>query len=291
LFNSIFLLPKTTKTFVHYHNITPEELVAREEYKPNVRRALIQRGNLSRADRILAVSDFNRQDLIEYGISPAKIGLLPLPLTDGFPPERSPTRPRNGPVEIMFVGRFVPAKGVLDLVEAIGLAARSGPCEFRLNLVGDLTYSDPEYLRRIQDHIAAHRLGKVVEFVGPVSQEALVQRYLQTDILAVPSYHEGYCLPVIEGLSCGCVPVTYDAGNLPNIVAGLGRVGPTGDRCALARNLLEVGCGLRDTGGAEKLRVDAGEMSLSEFWRRSRDYVSAFTLPRFAERLCAEVLS
>ena len=39
----------------------------------------------------------------------------------------------------------------------------------------------------------------------------------------MPSYHEGYCLPVLEALHAGCQVVASDAGNLPAIVAGLGQ--------------------------------------------------------------------
>ena len=101
-------------------------------------RGLRQKANLFLPDMILADSEFNRRDLVEYGIDPSRLQVLELPLPDGFiPAPRPPSCP--GEVEILFVGRFVPAKGVLDLVESVIAARARSAARLRLTLAGDTT--------------------------------------------------------------------------------------------------------------------------------------------------------
>lgn len=135
LFNSVFLLPARTKKLAIYHNITPEHLVAREDQKASVRSGLQQKANLLFCDHIAADSGYNRDDLIQYGLKPSKVDVLELPLADAYNPFPPPVRTVTDTVEVLFVGRFVASKGVLDLVKAIALLVSRNHCKLRLSLV------------------------------------------------------------------------------------------------------------------------------------------------------------
>ena len=76
-----------------------------------------------------------------------------------------------------------------------------------------------------------------MQWLGTVDDATWEQLYRRAHILAIPSYHEGFCKPVIEGLRAGCIPVGYASYNLPEIANGLGRMVPTGDVAALTEAL------------------------------------------------------
>ena len=98
----------------------------------------------------------------------------------------------------------------------------------------------PSYLSRVRRLIGELGLDGVVRFVGTVGDEERERLFHAAHILAVPSYHEGFCRPVVEGLRAGCVPLVYDAYNLPHIAARLGRTTPPGDVPALAAALADL---------------------------------------------------
>ena len=286
LFNTIFVLPPKTKKLVIYHNITPEHLVSREEDKRGVRLGMSQKANLQYADHIAADSDFNRLDLIHYGIPPEKISTLNLPVAEGFSPEGARLKSPRKTAELLYVGRFVASKGVLDLVQAVIATVQRGCTNVRLALVGDTEFSDPAYIQLVRDKIAESGLQQHFRFVGAVTQEQLIAHYREADIFIIPSYHEGYCLPVLEALCNGCLVIAYDAGNLPYITNGLGRLVPTGDIPALSSAILDlVDCVLSGPDSPQRLfRVDCGTLTALEYVERCKRYTSNFNFASFANQ-------
>jgi glycosyltransferase involved in cell wall biosynthesis len=114
----------------------------------------------------------------------------------------------------------------------------------------------------------------------------MAELYARSDVLVIPSHHEGYCVPVIEAYGFGRFVVSYDAGNLPTIVGGLGTVVPTGDVAALEAAIRRFAGQLGRVGdGPPVLPADARPMPMSE-WAEAvrwhlRDYSSANFERRF----------
>lgn len=280
LFDSVFVVPGHVPTVGIYHNITPERLFQTTEQRCTIRRSISQRQNLARCSRIFCDSDYNLEDLLKAGIPPAKLDVLHLPLKDQFQETLMPRR-STGRLEALFVGRFVPPKGLSDAIYALQFAKQLGLPACRLTFVGDTTFSDPDYISAIRSLI--ERAGEdSFRFVGGVSEKDLQDEYRQAHVFLIPSYHEGFCLPVIEAMSSGCVVAGYDAGHLPRIASGLGRIVPAGDWRALGRALHELGSNLAGDGAC--LPTDTGAMPVAEYHRRTREHLSQFTYPAFRER-------
>ena len=110
--------------------------------------------------------------------------------------------------------------------------------------------------------------------------------YYASHILAVPSYHEGFCKPVIEGLRSGCVPVGYAGSNIPAITGGLGRLVAEGDSAGLGDALRDVAGAIR-TGGA--IPLDSGRYTAAAFDAAAKQYVQAFEYDGLARETVARV--
>lgn len=267
-----------------FHNITPAEFVA-PDARALIERSLRQLRILDHADRIWAVSATNADALAAHGVDAAKVEVIPLAVERPEPASLA-SKPAP-PVELLFVGRMVPSKGVLDLVEAAALLRARTATPFRLRLAGNVEYSDPAYVASVKSTIAAHGLSDHADVLGAVDDARLAELYRAAHILAVPSYHEGFCVPVVEGLRAGCIPIGYAAYNLPAIANRLGRLVPVGDRTALARALGEVIEAISGPGAERLLPLDFGLLSPSAFDRAAQDYVRTFAFDRVAGLMVA----
>jgi glycosyltransferase involved in cell wall biosynthesis len=236
LFDAMFIVPPGPVIVGVYHNVTPPELAHNFELRETLERSLTQRHNLFNAHRVLCDSEFNRDDLVRLGIPEERLSVLHLPPAIVPPPHQVSD---EDTVELLYVGRFVQAKGVLDLVRAFAAVVRRGAPPVRLTLVGNPMFSSAQCMDDLAALVTAGGVGSVVHIVPSATQDALAALYARSDALVIPSYHEGYCMPVIEALLSQCHIIAYDAGNLPYIVDGLGTLVPTGDVGALSDAIAE----------------------------------------------------
>jgi len=136
-------------------------------------------------------------------------------------------------VIVGYLGRLVPEKGVLVLLEAI---ARHPQLRLRIGGAGPL---GDELATRAADLGIADR----VENVGSVMPDDVVDFYRGLDVLAVPSiptpsWTEQFGRVAVEAMACGVPVVSSDAGALRDVVGGAGIVVPAGDAVALGDALV-----------------------------------------------------
>ncbi|MGE4373710.1 MAG: glycosyltransferase family 4 protein [Xanthobacter sp.] len=282
LFDAMVMGNGHARQAVFFHNVTPARFVP-EANHGLIAKSLRQMENFRRMDEIWPVSQVNADELHARDFDSSRIHIIPLAVNSpALMTLASKAAPQQ--LELLFVGRVVHSKGVLDLIAALrGVVARGAPA-FRLRIVGNLDWSDRAYLEQVKDAIAEARLQQQVEIVGTASDEELEQLYHQSHMLVIPSYHEGFCKPVIEGLRAGLIPVGYDAYNLRYIANGLGRMSPAGDIARLEEGLLAIMQALPAAFAdpqAARLPLDQGLISLAAFDEAARTYIGQFTLDRF----------
>jgi glycosyltransferase involved in cell wall biosynthesis len=117
------------------------------------------------------------------------------------PAASSQTRYRSDVPTLLFVGRLMPEKGVLDLVRAVAQVSRSIPC--RLLLAGD----GPSASAVMQ---TAEELGiaSSVELLGYLSGLDLARCYHEASVFVLPSYREGFPTVLLEAMGAGLPIVT-----------------------------------------------------------------------------------
>ncbi|WP_448006660.1 glycosyltransferase [Agromyces bauzanensis] len=196
------------------------------------RRALREASGISacnaEAARIVEDKGFaGRARVIPLGIDQAR-----------FRPSDAPsaTDAASASITVGFLGRLVPEKGVLVLLDAV---ARDPRLRLRIAGSGPLT---PE----LGGRAAAAGIADRVEVVGAIEPDDVVDFYRTLDVLAVPSlptpsWTEQFGRVAVEAMACGVPVVSSDAGALPDVVGGAGLVVPAGDAAALADALLEAG--------------------------------------------------
>jgi glycosyltransferase involved in cell wall biosynthesis len=118
-------------------------------------------------------------------------------------PGRRGTRDQN--VNVLFVGRLLEQKGVFDLLQAFAETARQVPA--RLALVG----AGPE-AARLERRARELGLADRVELRGYLRGDELAAMYRWADLLALPSWSEGFPTVVAEAMAAGLPIVTTRVG-------------------------------------------------------------------------------
>jgi len=137
----------------------------------------------------------------------------------------------NSQFVIGYLGRLVPQKGLLDLVEALALL----PTYMRVRLIGDGVQK-----QQLLARAAALGVGERLELVSWTNDVPAELRRL--DALALPSrttnsWKEQFGRVLIEAMSCGVPVVGSSSGEIPNVIGDAGLIYPEGDVRALAATL------------------------------------------------------
>lgn len=180
-----------------------------------------------RADRIIAVSEHTKRDLIELLSVPAgRIAVIyeaaaahfrPLDIAPGT------SRSFNGySVEadlfMLFVGTLEPRKNLTTLIDAMAVCRDEGQSLPYLVVAGARGWLDSG----VFDRIIAHGLQDHVQMIGGVTQAELVWLYNACRFYVNPELYSGFGLPVLEAMQCGAPVISSDAAALPEVVGDAG---------------------------------------------------------------------
>jgi len=197
------------------------------DVKPMLFPALAQRRNLNsliesllvgdkwaKIDHVVTDSDCSRRDILAHLHVPAHHLTVVHPGIDleRFTPGTEQGRAERRRPFVLSVAGGDPTKNVETLVEAFGrlpLTIREG---HDLMLVGD-------FRRRPELRERAAQLGieQQVRFPGVVDDDRLIELYRQAALFVFPSRYEGFGLPVLEAMACGCPTISSNASSLPEV--------------------------------------------------------------------------
>ena len=237
LFDLLREIKPPARTIVSFHGITPRALMPPHAVA-GIEQTTTQLSNARVADIVLAASRYGRDFLVEHGINPGRVRLLPLPIRLPHV-RRQPTNPAR--TALLFVGRLVPSKGALDLLQSLAILRDEGLVRWGLSIVTNPAAAHPDYMARVQDFIRDAGLAPWIDHFGVIEdRERLANLYAGADAVVVPTYSETYCLPLLEALANGCAVIAYASGAVPEISRGLARLLPTGDAQALKREIARL---------------------------------------------------
>ncbi|HTZ11065.1 MAG TPA: glycosyltransferase family 1 protein [Candidatus Margulisiibacteriota bacterium] len=178
--------------------------------KPLINRAL------SSARRIIAVSENTREDLkASFPKVDDKIKVIAEAPDPVFRPIREDVKREqvrekyNLPKEYMlFVGSLRLHKNIPGLIEAYANLKRKG-LKWELVIVGRSYRNSGRILQKIKDN-------KVL-FLGEIPSQDMVYIYNLAGLVVIPSFYEGFGLPVLEAMACGVPVASSTASSLPEV--------------------------------------------------------------------------
>lgn len=173
------------------------------------------------ASHVFSISEASRNDLLRLtGKKPVDITSMLIDIDPGFersnPTEVSRVRLANalGPTPyIICVGTLEPRKNHKRLIEAYSALAKNETRRCNLVIVGKQGWGTDD-LRAL---VAAHNLSEHVYFLENVSNIDLRALYSGALFSVYPSLYEGFGLPIIEAMACGCPVVTSSVSSMPEV--------------------------------------------------------------------------
>lgn len=165
-----------------------------------------------KADAIITISHFTKQELNRLvGCKKQKIYPIHLGVAESWFSINPTVNPYGRPF-LLYVGNVKPHKNLSNLVKAFELIYGNIPHDLVIIgkkegfITGDsLTIS------------LASKLGDRVCFTGHVNDEALKQYIVHAEALIFPSFYEGFGLPPLEAMACGCPVVVSNVASLPEV--------------------------------------------------------------------------
>src|SRR4029079_1691081 len=225
------------------------------------------RGSVRRAERVIAVSEFTRADVIDqYRLDPAKVGAIPNGVNSMFRPmedAEARVRERFGIDRpfVLCVGALQARKNVPLAIEAYA-RLMGGGTECELVVAG----GDKGGRLDVLDAILRTRLTGRVHLLGHVEDEELPALYSGARALVFPSLYEGFGLPALESMACG-TPVI--ASNTTGLAEAVGEAGLTIDPSSVEELADAMRSVLTDPALRDRL-VAAGRIRAADFtWARA----------------------
>ena len=202
---------------------------------------------------------FRRKATILYpGVDPATLGAETMP-------EKDPAYRR-----VLFVGRLVRRKGLVELLEAFEIVSRTFP-DARLILVGDGPFR-PELEQLVSRSPVRH----LVEMKGMLTGAPLFREYATCDVFVMPSKTtatdtEGFGMVFLEAAFFARPAVGTRSGGIPEAVVD-GETGLLVDQDDVEDLGSKIVTLLSDRNLAERLGANARERVLSSFtWEKATE--------------------
>lgn len=193
-----------------------------------------------RADAFIAVANKVKEDAVRYvRADPEKI----FPIHNAIDPRQFyliqnearltevRTRHRLPEKFVLWVGQIESRKNVKRLLRAFAAIAREFP--HQLVIAGEQRWSTREEL----SEVGALGLEQRIQFLGWVPHTDLPAIYRLAELLAFPSLYEGFGIPLVEAMACGCPILTANTCAPPEVVDGAGYLVDPYDVDAIAAGL------------------------------------------------------
>lgn len=207
------------KTIVTIHDLSyyyyPNEFLKKDLYKLKN----WTKYSVNNAKNIIAVSKTTKKDIIKfYNIQEDKISVIyngyekkikhNINNINGFLKSRFNI---NNPY-IMHVGTLQPRKNIILLIKAFSKFKKTH-WEYKLVLVGKKGWMFEDIFKQVKDL----ELQNDIIFTGYISNRELQMLYENAFCFVLPSFYEGFGIPILEAMSNNCPVISSFSSSLPEI--------------------------------------------------------------------------
>jgi glycosyltransferase involved in cell wall biosynthesis len=184
-------------------------------------KAFIWKKLSQRADRIITISEFSKQQIIQYlKFSEEQIDVIPLGVNPRyFQKIKLEEREKqlsalgiNRPF-FLFLGSIQPRKNIRRLIDAHEQLPRGLANIYPLVIAGKLAWDDGKILSSIKRGVLEGRVQQI-NYISEPAKQCLLQ---SATALAFVSLYEGFGLPIIEAFASELPVITSNCSSMPEI--------------------------------------------------------------------------
>lgn len=171
------------------------------------------------ADRIIAISEAAKNEIMhEFGVGERKISVIYPSVDEHFGVIRKSTAQifveQNYLISspfFIFVGSLIPRKNLVRIIKAFDKIKNN--VAHKLIIIGKRGWLYDE----IFETVRILNLQNRVVFTNYVSEQDLPLFYNAADALIFTSLHEGFGIPILEAMACGCPVITSNKSSMPEV--------------------------------------------------------------------------
>lgn len=174
--------------------------------------------NIKKADKIIVISDYIKKEGIHLGLPEEKLKTIHL----GFdrevfkicqPKDLKVIQKQYSLPEhfILFVGSIEPRKNLVNLVRAYISLDEKVRKDVKLVLAGFKGWQNKEIMELLK------KVRSDVFYLGYLHDTELGKLYNLATLFVYPSFYEGFGLPPLEAMACGCPVVVSKTASLPEV--------------------------------------------------------------------------
>ena len=166
--------------------------------------------SVRQAKRVIAISEFTKQDIIKtYGLDPVTVTVTPLAYDHKlFKPTQNPAILKKYNITkpyILFLGSLRPSKNIEGLIRAF---YELKTINYQLVIAGKKAWLYDQILKLADDRVI---------FTGFVEDSEKPALMSAAEAFVLPSFHEGFGIPVLEAMACGTPVVISKVASLPEV--------------------------------------------------------------------------
>lgn len=215
------------------------------------------------ARHIFTVSQFSRSEIVtSLRVPEEKVSVVHNAVSETFSFADAPVSGSPYGNFILAVSSLEPRKNLSRVLQAFQLLEDR---ELRLVIIGARF---PIYAR--ERHTIPEAVAERVLWLGTVDDATLAHLYHTAQLLVYPSLYEGFGLPPLEAMACGCPAVVSQAASLPEVCGDAAYYVDPFQPEDIARGIMEV---LADSRLKQTLREKGRERVRLFSWRRSAEKV------------------
>lgn len=214
------------KTVVTIHDLI--HLKFKKEFSkiiPLYYNLIVKRG-LKKSNAIITDSDNSKNDILKWiNLPEEKIRKIHLGISNSFHLEEDNNKviyiknkfgiKKNF---ILYHGSKKPHKNVESLLQSFAILKEKLDIPYKLVITGiqNSRYKETNFTNIIKK-ITELKLDNYIVYTGYINENDLCLLYNAASLFVYPSLYEGFGLPPLEAMACGCPVVTSNMGSLPEV--------------------------------------------------------------------------
>lgn len=203
-----------------------------ETVRPWFRNVVLK--TLKRSGCVIGLSESWRQYFSETcGVPADRVISLPNPVSI---PSELPDRSRRDVITFAYLGIMDDGKGAPTVVRAFALLPDEVKRRSRVVMAGA---GEVDRIRAMVEELGVSECFAVHNWLEPIERDRVLA---ESDVLVLPSHHEGMPMAMLEAMAWGLPPITTPVGGIPEVVKSYenGILIPPGDPQALANAMQEL---------------------------------------------------
>ncbi len=219
-------LPKKIKTVVTVHDLVSILFPSTHLKKAVFIEKLLLSRIVKKSIKLCSVSENTKNDILKtFNCDKDKISVVYCGVSDKYK--------RLGDEEIeklkkasiapkkffLSVSTIEPRKNYVNLVRAFSIFLKTNP-DFELVIVGQKGWQ----YEQVFSEVEKSNISDKVKFPDYIPENGLLNLYNLATAFVFPSFYEGFGIPPLEAMSCGCPVIASNRSSIPEVVGNAGLI-------------------------------------------------------------------